>query len=118
MRYLCLLYGDPAAHRQLSRIDSDAIKNESLDYDQQLMRQGHFVAANALQPPSTARTVKVRDGKVFKTDGPFAETKEQLGGFILIDARDMDQAVEIASRIPMARIWSIEVRPILELTRA
>ena len=117
MRYLCLLYGDPAVHRQLTQPEAHAIKNESLDYDQQLMRQGHFLAANALQPPSTARTVKVRGGKVLKTDGPFAETKEQLGGFILIEARDMDQALEIAAGIPMARLWSVEVRPILELTR-
>lgn len=71
----------------------------------------------ARRDPRTARTVKVRGGKVLRTDGPFAETKEQLGGFILIDARDMDQAVEIAAGIPMARLWSIEVRPILELTR-
>ena len=117
MRYLCLLYGDPAVHQQLTQPEARAIKNESLDYDQELMRRGHFVAANALQPPRTARTVKVRGGKVLRTDGPFAETKEQLGGFILIEARDMDQAVEIAAGIPMARLWSIEVRPILELTR-
>jgi hypothetical protein len=118
MRYLCLLFGDEAVHQQLSRPESDAIKNESLDYDQVLMRQGHFVAAHALQPPRTARTVRVRGGKVMKTDGPFAETKEQLGGFILIEARDMDEAMEIAAKIPMARLWTVEVRPILELTRA
>jgi hypothetical protein len=79
MRYLCLLYGDPAAHRQLTQIDSDAIKNESLDYDQQLMRQGHFVAANALQPPSTARTVKVRDGKVSRPTARSRRRKNSWG---------------------------------------
>jgi len=118
MRYLCMLFGDEAVHQQLTRGEADTMKNESLDYDQVLMRQGHFVAANALQPPRAARTVRVRGGKVLTTDGPFMETKVQLGGFILIEARDIDEAMEIAAKIPMARLWTVEVRPILEVTRA
>ena len=117
MRYLCMLFGDEAVHRQMSRGEAAAITNESLDYDEVLKRRGQFVAANALQSPRTARTVRVRGGKVITTDGPFMETKEQLGGFILIEARDLDEATEIAAKIPMARLWTVEVRPILEITR-
>jgi hypothetical protein len=117
MRYLCLLFGDEAVHDRRTPDERRAMTTESLDYDDTLRKAGHFVAAHALQPPTTARTVRVRGGKVLKTDGPFMETKEQLGGFILIEARDMDEAVELAAKIPMARLWTVEVRPVATLTR-
>ncbi|HKZ05523.1 MAG TPA: YciI family protein [Methylomirabilota bacterium] len=117
MRYLCLLFGDETVHDRRTAAERRAMTTESLDYDDTLRKAGQFVAAHALQPPRTARTVKVRGGKVLKTDGPFMETKEQLGGFILIEAKDMDEAVEVAAKIPMARLWTVEVRPVATLTR-
>jgi hypothetical protein len=86
-----------------------------LAYDEVLRRSGHYVASNALEPVRTATTVRPRHDKAFTTDGPFAETKEQLGGFILIEATDRNDAIEIASKIPPARFGSIEVRRIMEL---
>jgi len=80
-----------------------------------LRKSGHFIGANALQPVSAATTVRVRNSKVSTTDGPFAETKEHLGGYILIEARDLNEAIQVAGKIPMARIGSIEVRPIMLL---
>ena len=90
---------------------------ESLDYDEALRRSGHLLAAQALQPVETATTIRVRNGKLSTTDGPFAETKEQLGGFVLIEARDLNDAIQVAAQIPMGRRGSIEVRPIKELKR-
>ena len=108
MKYLCLVYSD---ERQLEDFD-DA---ECVAYDESLRGSGHCLASEALQPVRTAATVRVRDGNVTVTDGPFAETKEQLGGFFLIEARDLDDAIDVAGRIPGARTGSIEVRPILEI---
>jgi hypothetical protein len=87
----------------------------ALDYTDDLKRSGHYIASNALQRGRTARTLRVRGAKVSTTDGPFAETKEQLGGFFLIEARDIDEACALASRFPPARIGTIEVRPVNEL---
>jgi len=89
--------------------------NECAANGDKIKKNGHHIAAEALQPVETATTVRVRDGKVSVTDGPFAETKEQLAGFYLIDAKDLDEAIRIASEIPPARIGSIEVRPVREL---
>ena len=89
--------------------------DECMEYDSAIRKSGHCYASEALQPVQTATTVRVRNGKVSITDGPFAETKEQLAGFYLIDARDLDDAIEIASKIPPVRVGSIEVRPIREL---
>jgi hypothetical protein len=86
-----------------------------LAYDDALRRAGHLVVAHALQPVEAATTVRVRNGKLSTTDGPFAETKEQLGGFILIEARDLNEAIQVAAKIPLARRGSIEVRPIREI---
>ena len=118
MRYLCLVYLDERALGALPERDADAMVRETLDYDDALRRSGHYVASNALQPVQTAMTIRVQDGRVLTTDGPFAETKEQLGGFILIEARDLNEAIRIASRIPRGRLGCIEVRPVQELTRA
>jgi hypothetical protein len=105
MKYLCLVYAD---EQRLADVDD----RECLACDAGLRASGHCLASEALQPVATATTVRVRDGKPAFTDGPFAETKEQLAGFYLIDARDLDEALAIAARIPPARVGSIEVRPI------
>jgi hypothetical protein len=101
----------------LSKREADACTEESLVYDEALRRSGHLLVTQALQPVETATTIRVRNGKLSTTDGPFAETKEQLGGFILIEARDLNDAIQLAAKIPMGRRGSIEVRPIKELKR-
>ncbi len=115
MKYVCLVYVEETKLDALSKSELEALVDESLDYDDVLRRSGHYVASDALQSVQTATTVRVRSGKVVTTDGPFAETKEQLGGFFLIEARDLNDAIQVASKIPPARLGSIEVRPILEL---
>ena len=115
MKYLCLVYFEGKIWDTISQKESDALTEESLVYDEELMKSGHFIAAEALDAVHTATTVRVRNSKVSTTDGPFAETKEVLGGFVLINAGDLDEAIQIASKIPLARWGSIEVRPVLEL---
>jgi hypothetical protein len=115
MKYACLVYLVEREMSAMSKREADACVEESLAYDQALRRSGHLIVANALQPVETATTVRVRNGKLFTTDGPFAETKEQLGGFLLIEARDLNDAIQVAAKIPLARGGSIEVRPIKEL---
>jgi hypothetical protein len=115
MKYLCLVYNEEKKVEAMSQRERDSLVGESLAYDEELKRKGHFIVAQALQPVKMATTVRVRNSRLSTTDGPFAETKEQLGGFILIDARDLNDAIQVASRIPGARLGSIEVRPIREL---
>ena len=115
MKYICLVYLVEKDMNALSKKEADTCTEESLAYDEGLRRSGHFLAAHALQPVETATTIRVRNGKLSTTDGPFAETKEQLGGFFLVEAKDIDEACAIASRFPPARIGTIEVRPVLEL---
>jgi hypothetical protein len=117
MKYLCLAYVDEKKWDMLPKSEQDALIDESLAYDEELRKSGHLVAAEALQSAETATTVRMRNGKVSVTDGPFAETKEQLGGFYLIDARDLNDAIQVASKTPCARLGSVEVRPVLELNR-
>jgi len=105
MKYLCLVYLDEKRMDELP--DEDCVA-----YDTALRKSGTCIASEALQPVHTATTVRVRDGKVSITDGPFAETKEQLAGFYMIDAKDLDEAIQIAAKIPPARVGGIEVRPI------
>lgn len=105
MKYLCLVYGEEKALEAMP--DSDC-----LAYDSAIRASGHCIASEALQPVSSATTVRVRNGKVSVTDGPFAETKEYLAGFYMIEAKDLNEAIQIAARIPPARVGSIEVRPI------
>ena len=105
MKYLCLVYGQEQA---LQAMDD----RRCVAFDDEIRRSGHCVASEALEPVSTATTVRVRGGKVSVTDGPFAETKECLAGFYMIEARDLNEAIQIASRIPPAQIGSVEVRPI------
>jgi hypothetical protein len=114
MRYLCLVYNEEQKLSGMPGGEYDAFASGHLALSEELQRSGHHVAAESLQPVHTATTVRVRQGRVSVTDGPFAETKEQLGGFFLIDARDLNEAIQVASRIPSARTGSIEVRPISE----
>ena len=109
MKYVCLVYGE---EKKIGAMTDD----ECMAYDQGLRNAGRCLASEALQPVRTAKTVRVRHGKVSVTDGPFAETKEILAGFYLIDAADLDDAIQIASQIPPAQVGSIEVRPVRELT--
>lgn len=108
MKYLCLVYGEEKKFEAMS-------DDECVAYDEALRERGQCVASEALQPVQTATTVRVRNGKVSITDGPFAETKEQLAGFYLVDARDLNEAIQIASKIPPARVGCVEVRPIRDL---
>jgi hypothetical protein len=108
MKYLCLVYGE---EKDIGAMTDD----ECIAYDQALRDAGRCLASEALEPVRTAATVRVRDGKVSIRDGPFAETKEHLAGFYLIDATDLNDAIQVASRIPPARVGSIEVRPVREL---
>lgn len=114
MKFICLVYAEPDALSGLSPGEKTALDRDSLTYDEWLEARGHFLAASALQGVGTARCVRVRKGKPFVTDGPFAETKEVLCGFIFIEAVDADEALTIAQGIPMARHGTIEVRPELD----
>ena len=116
MKYLCLVYFDERTLDALPKSESVALTDECLAFGDEIRKSGRYLAAAALQPVLTATTLRSRPGKLSTTDGPFAETKEQLGGFYLIDARDLDEAIQVASRIPPLRLGSIEVRPIRELT--
>lgn len=115
MKFLCMVFVDEAKLEALSPAESQALDDISLDYDTTLRQQGHFLAAQALQSVRTAAVVCIRNGQVKVTDGPFAEAREQVGGFILIEARDRDEAIEVASRIPAIQLGGIEVRPVKEL---
>jgi hypothetical protein len=117
MKYLCLIYDEESKAAGMSRSDADAIMGEYFAFTDAIQKSGHYIGGEALQPVQTATTVRVRNGKVSTTDGPFAETKEQLGGFYFINARDLNDAIQIASKIPSARTGSIEVRPIMEFDR-
>jgi hypothetical protein len=117
MRYLCLVYADEAKLNALPQAEVDALIDEVLANDEELRASGHLVLAEALEQVDSAVTVRVRDGRLSVTDGPFAETNEQLGGFVLVEARDLNEAVRIAGRIPSARLGSVEVRPVIDLTR-
>lgn len=114
MKFICLVYAEPGAVSNLPADEKDALDRDSLAYDRELEASGHFITASALQGVKTARTVRVRQGKPLVLDGPFAETKEVLCGFIFIEAADPDAAMRIAERIPMARHGTIEVRPELQ----
>jgi hypothetical protein len=115
MKYLCLAYEEQRVLDDLSRSEWDALRSETLAYVEILRKSGHLILTNALKSARTAATVRVRSGKTSVTDGPYAETKEQLGGFFLIEASDLKEAIEVASRWPSARLGSIEVRPIEEV---
>jgi len=112
MKFICLAYEDENKFDTMSRHDWQVLRNETLTYIDELRKNGRLISAEPLRSAKTAVMVRIRDGKRSITDGPFAETKEQLGGFFLIEASDLDEAIHIASKWPSARIGSIEVRPI------
>jgi hypothetical protein len=117
MKYLCLVYADEARLAVMSQDEIDALIDETNANNEELRASGHLILAQALEHVEEAMTVRVRNGRLSATDGPFAETNEQLGGFVLIEARDLNEAIRIAGRIPGARIGSIEVRPVIDLMR-
>ena len=117
MRYLCLVYADEQVLNALPQPEVDALIDEMLASNEALAASGHLVLAEALEQVDAATTVRVRNRRLSATDGPFAETHEQLGGFLLIEARDLNEAIQIAGRIPGARLGSVEVRPVIDLTR-
>jgi hypothetical protein len=117
MKYLCLIYENEKSFETMPPADGEAIMNEYFALNEGLRRNGQYVAAEALQPTQTATTVKVRNGKVSTTDGPFLETKEQLGGFYLIEAKDLNDAIQVAAKIPSARFGSVEVRPVMDFSK-
>jgi hypothetical protein len=113
MEYLLLIYDSETEWAKMSEADQGAMYQDYGRFTQSIQQSGNHKAGQQLQPVATATTVRVRDGKLLVTDGPFAETREQLGGFYWIQAKDLDEALAIAERIPSARIGSIEVRPIV-----
>jgi len=112
MKYLCLIYNDEREMGTMPRPAGEKMMAEYMQFTEDIKKSGHYKGGDALQPTSTATTVRVRQGKVSTTDGPYAETKEQLGGFYMIEARDLNDAIQVAARIPGAKTGSIEVRPV------
>ena len=117
MKFLCLAYEEERALNALAESEWHALRKETLDYVDGLQKSGRLILAQPLQSATTAATLRVRSGKLSVIDGPFAETKEQIGGFFLIEAGDFDEAVQVAAQWPSARIGSIEVRPVEEELR-
>ena len=113
MQYLLLIYRSEAELTKMTAVDRKQMTAEYGTFTQSIVQSGHFKAGDGLQPSTTATTVRVRDGKMLTTDGPFAETREQLGGYYLVEAKDLDAALAVAARIPGAKTGSIEVRPVM-----
>ena len=112
MQYLLLIYGNEAQWGKMTESERNGVYGEYMQYTKDIAQSGHYKGGNELKDTSTATTVRIRDKKRLVTDGPFAETKEQLGGYYLVDAKDLDEAIALAARIPSARWGAIEVRPI------
>src|ERR1700719_1720578 len=115
MRYILLIYDREADWAAMTEPERGQIFKEYMEFTESIRKSGHHRASDPLQPTSTATTVRVKGGKPLTTDGPFAETREQLGGYYIIEAKNLDEATGIAARIPSARLGSIEVRPIMEM---
>ena len=116
MKYLLLVHHDEEAFGKISETKRKEMLAESVQLTHQLNANGQYLSASPLHPASTAAIIRVRDGKPFVTDGPFVETREQLAGYFLINAKDLDEAISIATRVPGARIGTVEVRPLIEIT--
>lgn len=114
MKYLCLIYDTEASYATMGKAEMDALMGEYFAFTEAIKASGNLLGGEELQPVHTATTVRVRNGKVSTTDGPFAETKEQLGGYYFIEAKDLNAALAIAARIPSARTGCVEVRPIVD----
>ena len=117
MRYVCLIYDEEKKLAGMPKSESDAFMGEYFAFTEGIQKGGQYVAGEALQPVQTAKTLRFRNGKLSTTDGPFAETREQLGGFYLIEARDLDEALKVAAKIPSVRTGSIEVRPVVDFSQ-
>jgi len=117
MRYVCLIYDDEKRMSTMSKNDGDTMMAAYGQFTESIKKSGHYVAGEALQPIHTATSLRNRGEKLSTTDGPFAETKEQLGGFYLIEARDLNEALQIASRIPSVKTGTIEVRPVVDFSK-
>jgi len=115
MKYLCLVYYEEKTINAMTQREWQLLNEECVVCGEDLRRSGHMLGGSALQPTTTATSLRVRDGKTIVTDGPFAETKEQLAGFYLLDARDLNEAIQLASKIPPARLGCVEIRPLREL---
>jgi hypothetical protein len=115
VKYILLIHDDEKAWGKLSEAERGRIYGEYGQFSEQVKASGHYLAGSQLQPTATATSVRIRDGKRVITDGPFAETREQLGGYYLIEAKDLDDAIAVAARIPSARMGTIEVRPLVEM---
>jgi hypothetical protein len=113
MKFLCIICAEKVMEH-MDPADAERHYDEYAEFTESIRRSGHFIGCNRLLPPETARTVRVRNGKVVTTDGPFAETKELFGGYYLIEARNLDEAIQVASRIPGASRGCVEVRPVAE----
>lgn len=116
MKYLCLIYQDETKLDSQSSSARDTLVAETLAYDEEMRKSGHSVASHALELAQTATSIRIRDGKLSVTDGPFVESTAQLSGYILIEARDLNEAIRVAARIPPARTGGVELRPVKELT--
>ncbi len=115
MKYMLLIYDNERAWGKLNEVEQNRIYGEYRQFSQEIRASGHYLAGAQLHPIATATSVRVREGKQLVTDGPFAETHEQLGGYYLIEAKDLDEANAIAARIPSARMGTVEVRPVVEM---
>src|SRR5262245_16329953 len=115
MKYLALVYFQESEINKMSKSDWESLNAECIAFSEGIAQSGHRLGGEALQPTNTATTVRVRNGKVSTTDGPFAETKEQLAGFYFLEAKDLNEAINVAARIPPARLGSIEIRPVRQL---
>ncbi len=116
MQYLLLIYDRESDWAAMSEDEKGQMMRDYFAFTESIRQSGHYLGGNPLQPVATATTVRVRDGQTMTTDGPFAETREQLGGYYLVEARDLDDAIGVAARIPGARMGSIEVRPIQSMS--
>ena len=118
VKYLCLIYDDEKKIDAMPKSESDAFMGEYFAFTEGIRQSGHYVAGEALHPVKTATTIRMRNGQLLTTDGPFAETTEQLGGFYMIEARDLNEAIQVASKIPSARLGSVEIRPVVDFSQA
>jgi hypothetical protein len=117
MKYLCLIYDEEKKMEKMSKEEGDKFMGEYFAFTDGIKKSGQHVSSEALQPVSTATTIRMRNGKLSTTDGPFAETKEQLGGFYLVEAKDLNEAIQIGSRIPSVKTGSIEIRPVIDFSK-
>ncbi len=116
MKYICLGYIEPNKFENLSETDRNALVDECFAYDDELRRNGHFAGGEGLQPPQSAATLRWQDGRVSITDGPYAETKEQIGGILILEARDLNHAIQLMSKHPGVKAGPFEIRPAADLS--